>query len=88
MASARRRGEGPGLGQWTVLSTAIVVILALAVVLRDHQLFYVDSRTTVATVAFDTAREEGVHCAFRNVPFLDDVAEVAAVLRERCQQRT
>ena len=51
-------------------------------VLRDLQLFYVDSRTTAATVAFDTAREDGVRSAFRNVPFLDDVAEVAAVRKQ------
>lgn len=51
-------------------------------VLRDRQLFYVDSRTTAATVAFDIAREDRVRSAFRNVPFLDDVAEVAAVRKQ------
>jgi uncharacterized protein len=51
-------------------------------VLREHQLFYVDSRTTVATVAYDTAESFGVRSAFRNVPFLDDVAEVGAVRRQ------
>ncbi len=51
-------------------------------VLRDHHLFYVDSRTTAATVAYDTAQEFGVPSASRNVPFLDDVAEVAAVRRQ------
>ena len=51
-------------------------------VLRDHHLFYVDSRTTVATVAFETAQEFGVRSAFRNVPFLDDVPEVAAVRKQ------
>jgi polysaccharide deacetylase 2 family uncharacterized protein YibQ len=51
-------------------------------VLRDHQLFYVDSRTTAATVAYETAQDFGVRSAFRNVPFLDDVAEVAAVRRQ------
>ncbi len=51
-------------------------------VLRDRRLFYVDSRTTAATVAFDTARSFGVRSAFRNVPFLDDVAEVAAVRKQ------
>jgi polysaccharide deacetylase 2 family uncharacterized protein YibQ len=51
-------------------------------VLRDRQLFYIDSRTTVATVAFDTAQSFGVRSAFRNVPFLDDVAEVAAVRKQ------
>jgi len=51
-------------------------------VLRDHQLFYVDSRTTAATVAYDTAQDFGVRSAFRNVPFLDDVAEIAAVRKQ------
>jgi polysaccharide deacetylase 2 family uncharacterized protein YibQ len=51
-------------------------------VLRDRNLFYVDSRTTAATVAYDTAQDFGVRSAFRNVPFLDDVAEVAAVRRQ------
>jgi uncharacterized protein len=47
--------------------------------LRNHQLFFVDSRTTAATVAYDAAQNAGVPCAFRNVPFLDDVEEVSAV---------
>ncbi len=55
---------------------------ALMPVLRDHNLFYVDSRTTAATVAYDTAQDFGVRSAFRNVPFLDDVAEVAAVRKQ------
>jgi polysaccharide deacetylase 2 family uncharacterized protein YibQ len=55
---------------------------ALMPVLRDRQLFYVDSRTTVATVAYETAQDFGVRSAFRNVPFLDDVVEVAAVRKQ------
>jgi polysaccharide deacetylase 2 family uncharacterized protein YibQ len=51
-------------------------------ILRDNGLFYVDSRTTAATVAFDTAQRDGVRSGFRNVPFLDDVAEVAAVRKQ------
>ena len=51
-------------------------------VLRDRRLFYVDSRTTAATVAFDTARSFGVRSAFRSVPFLDDVPDVAAVRKQ------
>jgi hypothetical protein len=51
-------------------------------VLCDRHLFYVDSRTTAVTVAFDTAQEFGVRSAFRNVPFLDDVPEVAAVRKQ------
>jgi polysaccharide deacetylase 2 family uncharacterized protein YibQ len=51
-------------------------------VLRDHRLFYVDSRTTAATVAYETAQDFGVRSAYRNVPFLDDVAEVGAVRKQ------
>ena len=51
-------------------------------VLLKWNLFYVDSRTTAATVAYDTARRLGVRSAFRNVPFLDDVVEVAAVRKQ------
>ncbi len=50
--------------------------------LRDLHLFYVDSRTTAATVAFDTARKDDVPTAFRNVPFLDDVQETAAIQKQ------
>ena len=50
--------------------------------LRNWNLFYVDSRTTAATVAFDAARREGIPTAFRNVPFLDDVQDVAAIRKQ------
>jgi uncharacterized protein len=58
------------------------VMEELMPVLGEHHLFYVDSRTTAATVAYQTAQEFGVHSAFRNVPFLDDVAKVAAVRKQ------
>jgi polysaccharide deacetylase 2 family uncharacterized protein YibQ len=51
-------------------------------VLRDAGVFYVDSRTTTETVAYDTAKRDGVKTAFRNVPFLDDVQNKAAVKRQ------
>jgi polysaccharide deacetylase 2 family uncharacterized protein YibQ len=64
-------------------STADTALMdELMPVLRDHQLFYIDSRTTAATVAYDAARRSGVRSAFRNVPFLDDVLEVSAVRRQ------
>jgi len=64
-------------------ATADAVLMdELMPVLRDRHLFYVDSRTTAATVAYDTAQDFGVRSAFRNVPFLDDVAEVAAVRKQ------
>ncbi|HTZ47326.1 MAG TPA: divergent polysaccharide deacetylase family protein [Verrucomicrobiae bacterium] len=50
--------------------------------LRTHRLFFIDSRTIAATVAYDAAQSAGVRCASRNVPFLDDVQEVGAVRRQ------
>lgn len=64
-------------------ATADPALMAeLMPVLREWNLFYIDSRTTTATVAFDTAQRLGVRSAFRNVPFLDDVAEVSAVRKQ------
>ena len=51
-------------------------------VLRERGLFYVDSRTTAATVAYDAARQDGVPAAFRNVPFLDDVENKTAIEKQ------
>ncbi len=59
-----------------------VLMDELMPVLRAHHLFYIDSRTTAATVAYDTAQNEGVRSAFRNVPFLDDVVQVPAVRKQ------
>jgi polysaccharide deacetylase 2 family uncharacterized protein YibQ len=64
-------------------STADKKLMAeLMPVLKERQLFYVDSRTSTATVAFDTAQRFGVRAAFRNVPFLDDVENVSAVRKQ------
>jgi polysaccharide deacetylase 2 family uncharacterized protein YibQ len=51
-------------------------------VLQQWNLFYVDSRTTAATVAYETAQRDGVRSGFRNVPFLDDVVEVSAIRKQ------
>jgi polysaccharide deacetylase 2 family uncharacterized protein YibQ len=64
-------------------STADKKLMAeLMLVLKEHKLFYVDSRTSAATVAYDTAQRFGVRAAFRNVPFLDDVQDVSAVRKQ------
>jgi polysaccharide deacetylase 2 family uncharacterized protein YibQ len=64
-------------------STADKKLMAeLMPVLREHKLFYVDSRTSAATAAYDTAQRFGVPTAFRNVPFLDDVEDVSAVRKQ------
>jgi hypothetical protein len=49
--------------------------------LRNHNLFFIDSRTTTATIAYEAAESARVPCAFRNVPFLDDVREIGAIRR-------
>jgi polysaccharide deacetylase 2 family uncharacterized protein YibQ len=64
-------------------ATADAVLMGeLMPVLREWKLFYVDSRTTAATVAYDTAHRDAVRCAFRNVPFLDDVQEAGAIRKQ------
>jgi uncharacterized protein len=65
------------------LATSNPALMAeLMPVLRQRHLFFIDSRTTAATVAFDAAEHDGVPCAFRNVPFLDDVQEAGAIRRQ------
>ena len=49
--------------------------------LAARHLFFIDSRTTAATVAYDTAERDGVRAAWRKV-FLDDVATRSAVLKQ------
>ena len=54
--------------------------------LAEHHLFFVDSRTTSATVALDVARRQGLPTFFRSV-FLDDVESVSyslGQLRKLC----
>ncbi len=50
-------------------------------VLRARHLFFIDSRTTAATVAYEAAREAGVPAAYRKV-FLDDAPNREAVLHQ------
>ena len=57
------------------------LMAALASALRARGLFFVDSRTSGATVALDMARRAGVPAAGRNI-FLDDDEQPAAVRRQ------
>lgn len=50
--------------------------------LRQRNLFFIDSRTTAATVAYDAAQSAGVPSSFRNVPFLDDVRDLSAIRKQ------
>jgi len=54
---------------------------SLMPVLREHSLFFVDSRTTAATVAYNTAETSGLRAASRKV-FLDDAPTREAVLAQ------
>jgi polysaccharide deacetylase 2 family uncharacterized protein YibQ len=54
---------------------------ALMPALRDRNLFFIDSRTTAATVAYDAAERAGVPAASRKV-FLDDVPSKEAILAQ------
>ncbi len=49
--------------------------------LRRRNLFFIDSRTTVATVAYNAAKQAGVPAASRKV-FLDDIETRGAILRQ------
>ena len=50
--------------------------------LRQRNLFFIDSRTSGATVAYHAAQTAHVRSSFRNVPFLDDVRDVAAIRKQ------
>jgi uncharacterized protein len=54
---------------------------ALMPALRQRGLFFIDSRTTAATVAYDTAERDGVRAASRKV-FLDDTSTREAILAQ------
>ena len=57
------------------------LMAAIMTALRERELFFLDSRTTAATVAHEAAVREGVPAASRNV-FLDDVATREAVRQQ------
>ena len=64
------------------LATADAPLMAAVMAaLRERQLFFIDSRTTTATVAYDAAVEARVPAASRKV-FLDDVPAREAVRRQ------
>jgi len=50
--------------------------------LRQRNLFFIDSRTSSATVAYHAAQRAHVRSSYRNVPFLDDVRDVPAIRKQ------
>jgi len=65
--------------QGSVATADPALMDALMAALRARGLFFVDSRTTTATVAAATAEHSGVRASSRNV-FLDNVRERGAIL--------
>ena len=64
------------------LGTADTALMnELMMLLREQHLFFVDSRTTTATVAEQAAHEAGVPATRRNV-FLDDEQSVGAIRKQ------
>jgi len=68
--------------QGSLASSDAKLMQELMPLLRERRLFFIDSRTTAATVAYEIAQRDGVRCGFRNVPFLDDVLEESAIRRQ------
>jgi polysaccharide deacetylase 2 family uncharacterized protein YibQ len=70
-------GVNNHMGSRATTNTALMG--ELAEVLAERRLYFVDSRTTPASVAFDVARRKGVATFYRSV-FLDDTETVAYTL--------
>lgn len=72
------QAEGANNHQGSVGTSDAALMDAIMTALRERDLYFVDSRTTAATVAYTAARREHVRTASRDV-FLDDTAEVSAI---------
>jgi len=82
MLDAVPEADGVNNHQGSQATADHALMSELMQVLKDEGVFYVDSRTTAETVAYEAARQAGVRAAFRNVPFLDDVEDPRAVRRQ------
>ena len=82
MLEALPEADGVNNHQGSQATSNSALMNELMPVLRDAGVFYVDSRTTAVTVAYETAKRDGVKTAFRNVPFLDDVQTKSAVKKQ------
>jgi len=73
--------------QGSLATSNPALMQALMPVLRERNLFFIDSRTTPTTVAYATAERSGVRAASRRV-FLDDTPTRAAILAQISQAAT
>jgi polysaccharide deacetylase 2 family uncharacterized protein YibQ len=72
------QAEGANNHQGSVGTSDAALMNAIMPALRERELFFVDSRTSTATVAYAAARRAHVPTASRDV-FLDDTQEVSAI---------
>jgi len=61
--------DGVNNHEGSLATTDAKLMGELMPLLKQRDLFFVDSRTTAATVAFEAAEHAGVRSGFRNVPF-------------------
>lgn len=73
------RGANNHMGSRATTHAALMTTVMQA--LAEERLYFVDSRTTRASVALDAARRRGLPTFFRSV-FLDDTTTVAYTLRQ------
>ncbi len=73
--------EGINNHMGSLATTDRTMMEDVAEVLKARGLYFLDSRTTVRTVAFDVARSRGLPTAFRSV-FLDDKDEENAIIAQ------
>ena len=78
MLSTVPQAEGANNHQGSVGTSDAVLMDEIMSALRERDLFFVDSRTSTATVAYAAARRAHVRTASRDV-FLDDSEDVAAI---------
>jgi len=67
--------------QGSLATTDPALLTSLMSVLRERQLFFIDSRTSSGSRAYAVARRAGVPASYRNV-FLDDVQTREATLQQ------
>jgi len=72
------QAQGANNHQGSVGTSDAALMDAIMPALRERDLFFVDSRTSAATVAYAAARRAHVRTASRDV-FLDDTEEVSAI---------
>ncbi len=73
--------EGMNNHMGSLATTDRPLMEAVCSALKARGLYFLDSRTSARTVAYDTARAAGVPAAYRSV-FLDDVDEDGAIIKQ------